>query len=432
MAEDGAGYGPKTLAIHAGQRPDAEVGARATPIYQTTSFMFEDVEHAASLFDLERPGHIYSRISNPTIAVLEERLAMLEGGVGAIALASGQAALFAAISAVMSAGGHIVASRALYGGSVNLLSLTLPRFGIETTFVDPRDPSAFAAAITPATRLLFVETISNPGLDVADIPALADVARQAGLPLMVDNTFGAAWLCRPLDHGADIVTHSVTKWLGGHGVAIGGALIDGGFDWAASDKFPTLTEPYAGYRGVSFTDTFGRAALTMRARCEGLRDFGACMSPHTAFLLLQGIETLPLRMKAIMENAGRVADHLAGHDAVAWVNYPGRPDHPDREVAEKLMPRGGGGVVCFGLKGGRKAGAAFVDALKLISHLANVGDAKTLAIHPASTTHRQLDADAMAAMGLREDLIRLSIGIEDCDDILADLDQALKKAGRIA
>lgn len=431
MSDDQPGL--STLSLHAGQTPDAAVGARATPIYQSTAFLFEDADHAASLFDLERPGHIYSRLSNPTVAVLEERLAALEGGVGALALASGQAALFAAISTLMGAGGHIVASRALYGGSTNLLKLTLPRFGITTSFVDPRDPAAFRAAIRPETRLVFTETLSNPGLAVADIPALAEIAQAAGLPLMVDSTFATPYLCRPIALGADIVMHSVTKWLGGHGVAIGGAVVDGGrFDWAASDKFPTLSAPYAGYRGLTFTDSFGPAAFVMRARCEGLRDFGACMAPHTAFLLLQGIETLSLRMRAIVENAHAVARHLSGHEAVAWVNYPGLEAHPDHALAQKLMPNGAGGVVCFGVKGGRAAGAGFVSACRLTSHLANVGDAKTLAIHPASTTHRQLDDAALEEVGLGEDLIRLSIGIEDFADIRADLDQALKAAQKAA
>jgi len=418
-----------TLSLHAGQRPDPATGARAVPIYQTTSYVFRDSDHAAALFNLEEPGYLYSRIANPTVAVLEERLAALEGGVGAVSTASGQAALHLGIATLMGSGGHIVAAASLYGGSINMLKLTLPRFGIETSFVDPRDPAAFRRAIRPTTRLLFAESLGNPGLEVLDVAAVAQVAHDAGLPLMVDATFVTPYLCRAIDHGCDIVMHSATKWIGGHGVAIGGVLIDGGrFDWRASGKFPTLTEPYAGYHGIDFAAEFGPQAFIMRARAEGLRDFGACMSPANAFQLLQGVETLPLRMQRHMENTRRVLDFLGASDAVAWVTHPDLPGHADHALAQRLLPRGAGSIVSFGIKGGRAAGRSFVDHLRLVSHLANVGDAKTLVIHPASTTHQQLDAAALAAAGVGEDMIRLSVGLEDADDIIDDLAQALRAA----
>jgi O-acetylhomoserine (thiol)-lyase len=416
-----------TLSLHAGQRPDPVTGARAVPIYQTTSYVFDDADHAAALFNLEQPGHIYSRISNPTVAVFEERIAALEGGVGAVATASGHAALFLAIATLMGQGGHIVSSAALYGGSLNLFRLTLPRFGITTSFVNPRDIAGFKAAIRPETRLIFGETIGNPGLEVLDVPALAEVAHAARLPLLLDATFTTPYLSQPLAQGADLVLHSATKWLGGHGLAIGGVLVDGGrFDWEASGKFPTLTEPYAGYHGIDFAEDFGPAAFIMRARLEGLRDFGACMSPATAMYLLQGVETLPLRMARHVENAVKVVAALKSNPAVEWVNYPGHPDHPDYKLAQRLLPKGAGSMVSFGVKGGRAAGRKFIDALKLSSHLANVGDAKTLVIHPASTTHRQLDEAALKAAGIGEELIRLSVGLEDAGDIIDDLAQALR------
>jgi len=418
-----------TLALHAGQKPDPATGARAVPIYQTTSYVFRDSDHAAALFNLEEPGFLYSRIANPTVAVLEERLAALEGGVGAVCTASGQAALHLAIATLMGAGGHIVAAASLYGGSINLLKLTLPRFGITASFVDPRDPQAFRRALRPETRLVFAEVLGNPGLEVLDIPAVAAVAHEAGLPLLVDATFATPYLCRPLDHGADLIVHSATKWLGGHGVAIGGALIDGGrFDWQAAGKFPTLSEPYAGYHGIDFAEEYGPEAFIMRARAEGLRDFGACMSPANAFHLLQGVETLPLRMAQHMANTRAVLDFLGACDAVAWVLHPDLPSHPDHALAQRLLPNGAGAIVSFGVKGGRVAGKRFIDSLTLISHLANVGDAKTLVIHPASTTHQQLDAAALAAAGVGEDMVRLSIGLEDAEDIVADLAQALRAA----
>jgi O-acetylhomoserine (thiol)-lyase len=415
-----------TLSLHAGQRPDAATGARAVPIYQTTSYVFDDTEHAAGLFNLERAGHIYSRISNPTTAVLEERIAALEGGVGAVATASGQAALHLLIATLMGAGGHIVASARIYGGSHNMFQHTLPRFGITTTLVDPREPKSFARAIKAETRLLFAETLGNPGLEVLDIAAIAEVAHGAGLPLAVDATFATPYLCRPFEFGADLVMHSATKFLGGHGVAIGGLLIDsGGFDWGAAGKFPTMTEPYAGYHGISFAEEFGPAAFIMRARAEGLRDFGACMSPSTAFYLLQGIETLPVRMARHVANAEAVARHLEAHAAVTWVKYPGLESHPDHALARRQLPKGAGAILSFGIKGGRAAGTKLIERLKVFSHLANVGDAKSLVIHPASTTHQQMSLADLANAGVGEELVRLSVGLEDAQDLIDDLDQAL-------
>jgi O-acetylhomoserine (thiol)-lyase len=428
--------GPKppafeTLSLHAGQHPDPVTGARAVPIYQTTSFVFQDADHAAALFNLERAGHIYTRISNPTIAVLEERLAALEGGVGAVCTASGMAAMHLAIATLLSAGDHIVASASLYGGTINLLTHTLPRFGITTTFVKPRDLDGLRAAIRADTRLVIAETIGNPGLEVLDIPKVADIAHAAGVPLVIDNTFATPYLCRPVELGADIVMHSITKWIGGHGIAIGGALVDGGrFDYRSSGKFPTITEPYAGYHGIVFDEEFGPAAFIMRARTEGLRDFGACLSPTNAFHLLQGIETLPLRMQRHMENTATVVEFLSKHQAVEWVLHPSLPSHPDFDLAQRLLPRGAGAIISCGIKGGRAAGRKFIEALRLASHLANVGDAKTLVIHPASTTHQQMDAAQLREAGLGEELVRLAIGIEAAGDIVDDLAQALRASQR--
>jgi O-acetylhomoserine (thiol)-lyase len=421
-----------TLSLHAGQRPDPVTGARATPIYQTTSFVFKDTSQAASLFNAERPGHVYSRITNPTNAVLEERIAALEGGIGAIATASGQAAMHLAIATLCGSGDHIVASRCLYGGSHNLLSYTLPRFGIETTFVDPRDPEQFKAAIQDNTKLFFAETLGNPGLDVLNIPVVADIAHAAGIALLMDSTFTTPYLCRPFEHGADIVFHSATKFLGGHGIAIAGLLVDSGrFDWEASDRYSTLTEPYAGFHEMDFTEEHGPGAFIMRARKEGLRDFGACMSPSTAFHILQGIETLPLRMQRHVENTRKIVDFLLNHDLVESVTYPELPDHPDHELAKKFMPRGCGAVFSFSLRGGRKAGVAFIESLRLFSHLANVGDAKSLVIHPASTTHHRMDDQALIQAGITQGTIRLSIGLEDSDDLIADLDLGLRTAKKL-
>lgn len=424
-------FGFATRALHAGQRPDAETGARAVPIYQTTSYVFEDVDHAASLFNLERVGHIYTRISNPTTAVLEERIAALEGGVGAVCAASGQAALHLGVATLMGQGGHIVSSASIYGGSHNLFHHTLPRFGITATFVDPREPAAFKAAIRPTTRLVFGETLGNPGLEVMNLREVAAIAHDAGVPLMIDNTFATPYLCRPFEFGCDLVVHSATKFLGGHGVAIGGVLVDSGrFDWEASGKFPTLSEPYAGYHGLDFAEEFGPLAFVMRARAEGLRDFGAAMSPQNAFYLLQGVETLPLRMERHVANARVVAQFLAAAPEVEWVSYPDLPSHPDHNLAKHILPKGPGAIMSFGIKGGRAAGRRFIEAAQLFSHLANVGDAKSLVIHPASTTHQQMDAAALKAAGVGEELIRLSVGLEDANDITEDLAQALKASQR--
>jgi O-acetylhomoserine (thiol)-lyase len=419
----------ETLSLHAGQRPDPVTGARATPIYFSTSFVFRDSDHAAALFNMERGGHVYSRISNPTNAVLEERIAALEGGVGAIATASGQAALHLAVATIAGAGSHLVASRALYGGSHNLLSYTLPRFRIETTFVDPRDLGAWQKAIRPNTRLLFGETLGNPGLDVLDISSVAGIAHAAKLPLLVDSTFTTPWLLRPFDHGADLVYHSATKFLGGHGVAIGGLLVDGGtFDWEASGRFPELTEPYAGFHGMDFQEESTVAAFLLRARREGLRDFGACMSPATAFQILQGVETLPLRMERHVENTRKLIGFLAAQSGVASVAYPELESHPDHALAKRLLPRGCGAVFSFDLKGGRDAGRRFIEGLRLFSHLANVGDAKSLVIHPASTTHFRMSDDALAQAAIGPGTIRLSIGLENPDDLIEDLSRGLRLA----
>jgi len=422
-----------TLALHAGAAPDPATGARAVPIHLSTSFVFESSEHAASLFNMERSGHVYSRISNPTNAVLEERVAALEGGAGAIATASGQAALHLAVATLAGAGSHIVASTALYGGSHNLLSYTLARFGIETTFVKPLDIDAWRAAIRPNTKLLFGETLGNPGLDVLDIPTVSAIAHEQGLPLLVDSTFTTPWLMKPFDHGADLVFHSATKFLSGHGTVIGGVLVDSGaFDWAAAHerfgRHPELAAPYAGFHGMVFSDESTVGAFLLRARREGLRDFGACMSPHTAWLVLQGIETLPLRMARHIDNTRKVVAWLATHPMVAGVGYPELEGHPSHALAKKLLPRGCGSVFSFDLKGSRAQGRAFIEALKIFSHLANVGDCRSLVIHPASTTHFRMDDAALAAAGIGPGTIRLSIGLEDAADLIDDLDRAFKAA----
>ena len=422
----------ETLSLYAGQHPDPVTGSRAVPIYQTTSFMFQDADHAAALFNLERPGHIYSRISNPTVSVLEERIAALEGGVGAVCTASGMAALHLAIATLVSAGEHIVASSSLYGGSINILTHTLPRFGITTTFVNPRDHDGMRAAIKDNTRLVIGETIGNPGMEVLDIPKVAQIAHDAKIPLLVDNTFATPYLSRPIELGADIVMNSATKWLGGHGIAIGGVLVDGGrFNWRASGKFPVLTEPYAGYHGIVFDEQFGPIAFMMRARTEGLRDFGACLSPTNAFQILQGIETLGPRMDRHMANTKAVLEFLTANKAVDWVLHPSLENHPDHELAKTLLPRGAGSIISFGIKGGRAAGKKFLETLRMISHLANVGDAKTLVIHPGSTTHQQMDAEQLKAAGIGEEMVRLSVGIEAAQDILDDLGQALRISQKV-
>jgi O-acetylhomoserine (thiol)-lyase len=422
-----------TLALHAGASPDPATGARAVPIHLTTSFVFDSSEHAAALFNMERAGHVYSRISNPTNAVFEERVAALEGGVGAIATASGQAALHLAIATLAGAGSHIVASSALYGGSHNLLHYTLARFGIETTFVKARDIDAWRAAVRPNTRLLFGETLGNPGLDVLDIPTVSAIAHESGVPLLVDSTFTTPWLMKPFEHGADLLFHSATKFLSGHGTVIGGVLVDSGqFDWEASGRFPELTEPYAGFHGMVFSEESTVGGFLLRARREGLRDFGACMSPHTAWLILQGIETLPLRMERHVANARKVVQFLASHPMIRGVGYPELESHPDHTLARRLLPRGCGSVFSFDINGSRKQGVAFIEALKIFSHLANVGDCRSLVIHPASTTHFRMDDVALAAAGITPGTIRLSIGLEDADDLLDDLKRALKAAEKAA
>lgn len=420
-----------TLSLHAGAAPDPATGAQATPIYFTSSFAFRDSDHAASLFNMERAGHVYSRISNPTNAVLEERIAALEGGVAGIATASGQAALHLALATIAGAGSHVVASSALYGGSHNLLAYTLRRFGVETTFVNPRDLDAWRAAIRPQTRALFAETLGNPGLDVLDIPNVAAIAHEAHLPLMVDSTFTTPALLQPLELGADLVLHSATKFLCGHGTAIGGLLVDGGtFDWQQAyertGRFAELCEPYDGFHGMVFAEESTVAPFALRARREGLRDFGAAMGPHAAFAILQGVETLSLRMERHVANTRKVVEFLASHAAVDSVAYPELESHPDHALARRLLPKGCGAVVSFNLKGDRAAGRRFVDSLKLFTHLANVGDARSLVIHPASTTHFRVPADQLAKSGITEGTMRLSVGLESADDLLEDLGRALK------
>jgi O-acetylhomoserine (thiol)-lyase len=420
---------PDTLAVHAGQSPDPATGARAVPIYQTASFVFPDADTAAALFNMETPGHVYSRLSNPTVSVLEERMAALEDGVGAIATASGQAALHLAIATLMGQGGHVVASASLYGGSHNLLSYTLPRFGIATTFVPARDPEAWRRAIRPQTRLLFGESVGNPSVDVLDIPALGRIADECRVPLLVDATVTTPALGRPFEMGAHLVMHSATKFLSGHGIVIGGVLVDGGrFDWAADGRFPTLAQPYEGFHGMVFAEESPTSAFLLRARREGLRDFGACMAPMTAFHVLQGLETLPLRMARHIENTARIARFLAGHEAIVRVHHPDVESHPDHALARRLYPRGASAILSFEIAGGREAGRRFIEALTLFSHLANIGDAKSLVIHPATTTHFRMDDAALAAAGITPGTVRLSIGLEHPDDLVEDLSRALRAA----
>ena len=421
-----------TLALHAGAAPDPSTGARAVPIHLTTSFVFESSDHAASLFNLERAGHVYSRISNPTNAVLEQRVSALEGGIGAIATASGQAALHLAVATLMGAGSHIVASTALYGGSHNLLHYTLKRFGIDTTFIKPGDIDGWKAAVRPNTKLFFGETVGNPGLDVLDIPTVSQIAHEAGVPLLVDSTLTSPYLIKPFEHGADIVYHSATKFLSGHGTVIGGVVVDGGsFDWEASGKFPELTQAYEGFHNMVFSEESTVGAFLLRARREGLRDFGACMSPHTAWLILQGIETLPLRMERHMSNTEKVVQFLASQPMVERVGHPLLESHPSHTLAQKLLrfgPRGAGSVFSFDIKGNRAQGRKFIETLKIFSHLANVGDCRSLVIHPASTTHFRMSDEALAGAGIAQGTIRLSIGLEDPDDLIDDLKRALKAA----
>ena len=420
----------ETLAIHAGQVPDSATGARALPIYQTTSFVFDSAEHAASLFNLQTFGNVYSRLSNPTVAALEERVAALEGGRAGLAAASGMAAEAMALMTILQQGDHVVAAGALYGGSVSLLAVNLKRFGIETTFVDANQAQAFEAAMRPNTRAVFAESLGNPSLTVLDIAAVADVAHAHGVPLIIDNTVPSPFLCRPLLHGADIVVHSATKYLGGHGTTLGGVLVESGkFPWD-NGKFPGMTEPSAGYHGVKFFETFGDFAFTMRARMEVLRVYGATLSPFSAWQILQGTESLHVRMERHCSNARKVAQFLKSHARVSWVNYPGLPDHPNYRLVEKQMrpvdgAPGASGLLAFGVKGGLDAGVRFIESAQFMSHLANIGDTRTLIIHPASTTHRQLDDEQQIAAGVLPDMVRMSVGIEHIDDILWDIDQAL-------
>jgi len=421
-------YGFDTLCLHAGQIPDAATGARALPIYQTTSFVFDSADHAASLFNLQTFGNVYSRISNPTVAALEERVAALEGGRAALACATGMAAQMVTLLTLARQGDHIVAARTLYGGSYSQLAVTFAQFGIDATFVDPDDIGAFRAAMTPRTKALYAETIGNPQLNVCDIAALAEVAHERGVPLVIDNTLASPCLCRPFEHGADLVVHSVTKYLGGHGTTMGGIVVESGkFPWD-NGNFPQMTEPSRGYHGVRFYETFGDFGFTMKARMETMRTLGPTLSPFSAFLLLQGIETLHLRMPRHSASAMAVAKHLAAHPAVAWVRYPGLPGQPDDARVRRYLPNGAGGILTFGVKGGAKAGERVIEAVEFLSHLANVGDAKSLVIHPASTTHRQLDEAEQRAAGVTPEMIRLSIGLESIDDILWDLDQALARS----
>ncbi|MBN8508549.1 MAG: O-acetylhomoserine aminocarboxypropyltransferase/cysteine synthase [Burkholderiales bacterium] len=421
-------FKPETLAIHAGQIPDAAVGARALPIYQTTSFVFDSADHAASLFNLQTFGNVYSRLSNPTVAALEERVAALEGGRAAVATASGMAAEALALMTILQSGDHVVAAGALYGGTVTMLAVNLAKFGVETTFVDATDPQAFAAAMKPNTRAVYAETLGNPSLVVLDIAAVADVAHAHGVPLIVDNTVPSPFLCRPFDFGADIVVHSATKYLAGHGTTLGGLVVESGrFPWD-NGKFPGMTEPSPGYHGVKFYETFGDFGFTMRCRMETLRVYGAALSPMSAWQILQGVETLPLRMERHGANALAVAKFLQADPRVSWVNYPGLPDHPQQALLQRQM-RGASGLLAFGVKGGEAAGVRFIEGAQFMSHLVNIGDTRTLISHPASTTHRQLDEAQARAAGVTPDMVRISVGLEHIDDILWDIDQALAKAG---
>ncbi|RXT07998.1 homocysteine synthase [Ammoniphilus sp. CFH 90114] len=425
-------YQLDTLAVHGGQAPDPTTGSRAVPIYQTSSYVFHNTDHASRLFALDEPGNIYTRLGNPTTDVLEKRIAAMEGGVGAVATASGQAAISYAIMNIAHAGDEIVAATSLYGGTYNLFATTLPKYGIKVTFVDPSQPDNFRKAITENTKAIFAETIGNPKLDVLDIEGVANVAHAAGIPLIVDNTFGTPYLCRPIEWGADIVVHSATKWIGGHGTSIGGIIVDGGrFNWN-SPKYPGFTEPDSSYQGVRYAIDFGSLAFITKVRVQLLRDMGACLSPFNAFMLLQGLETLHLRMRKHCENAVEIAEYLSSHPAVEWVSYPGLEGHPSYYLVQKYLPQGAGAVLNFGIKGGKEAGAKFIDSVSLWSHLANVGDAKSLVIHPASTTHQQLSDEQRKATGVTEDLIRASVGIEGAADLISDLNQALFSATGLA
>mgnify|MGYP000002533217 FL=1 len=420
-----------TLSLHAGFTPDERHGSAAVPIHQTTSYVFKNSEHAAALYNLEIGGHLYSRISNPTVAVLEQRVAALDEGIGAVATSSGMAALFVTVLALCSAGDHIVSSSQMYGANINLFQHTLSRYGITTTFVAPNDPEAFAEAIQPNTKMVFGEVIGNPGLDIMDITRVGKIANDAGVPLVIDATFNTPYLLKPLKNGANIVIHSLTKWMGGHGVALGGIVVDGGnFDWGQNDRFPTLTESHFGFQGVNLYEEFGPAAFINRVRTEGMYNVGPCLSPTNAFHLMQGIETLSLRMDRHIENTKKMLDFLSSHESISWIKHPTLPEHPDYEVAKRLMPKGAGSVIACGLKGGREAGQSFIESVQVASHLANVGDAKTLVIHPGSTTQSHLSPEAMKAAGLTDDMLRISVGLEDFDDLKSDFEQALKRASK--
>ena len=426
-------YHPDTMALHSGYVPESDYGSRAVPIYQTTSYVFDSVDDASSLFNVEQGGHIYSRISNPTVAVLEQRLAALEGGSGAICTASGMSALFTTFITLCSAGDHIVSSGQIYGSTATLLRHTLKRLGIETTFVSINDQGALEGAIRANTKMVFCESIGNPGLEVANLPQISSIARQHGLPVVVDATFAPPGLCNTIESGANVIVHSATKWIGGHGTAVGGVVIDGGnFDWEASGRFPELTEPYEPFHGIKFWEEFGPNALAMKIRAESMRDIGACMSPNNAFLLLQGIETLNMRMKQHIANTKDMVQWLQSQEQVTWVNHPDLPSNPSNVIARELFPNGAGSMLCFGVVGGRAGGGAFIDSLKLASNLANVGDSRTLVLHPGSTTHSRLTHDAMVAAGISEDLIRVSVGIEGIKDIQADFANGLRAAQRVA
>ena len=428
MTKPTRSYNIETLAVHGGQTPDPTTGSRAVPIYQTTAYVFHDTDHAQQLFALDEPGNIYTRIGNPTTDVFEKRIALMEGGVGAVAFASGHAAMVATILNICHAGDEVVTSSSLYGGTYNLFATTLPKYGITAKFVNPGDPENFRKAITPRTRAIFGETVGNPRLDVFDIEAVAKVAHENGIPLIIDNTFATPVLCRPIEWGADLVIHSATKWLGGHGAAMGGVVVDSGrFDWN-SPKFPGFTEPDPSYHGVRYAIDFGSLAFMTKVRVQMLRDLGACQSPFNAFLLLLGLESVHLRMRQHSENAQAVAEFLRQHPAVAWVQYPGLPEHPTFARAQKYLKGGFAGMLVFGVKGGMEAGAKFIDTVSLFSHLANVGDSKSLVIHPASTTHQQLTAEQRVAAGVGDDLIRVSVGVENAQDLIADLDNALRVA----
>ena len=425
MAEEHK-FGFNTLTLHGGHRPDPVTGARAVPIYQTTSFVFDDTADAAALFALRKFGNLYTRIMNPTNAVFEERMAVLEGGIGGLATASGQSAQLLAITGLLESGDELVSAASLYGGTYTQFDISFRKLGIDTTFVDSSDPENFRRAITPKTKALFAETIGNPLINVIDIEAVAAIAHEADIPLIIDNTFATPYLCRPIEHGADILVHSATKFIGGHGTSIGGVIVDSGqFPWD-NGKFPVMTEPSPGYHGMRYYETFGDFAYIMKVRVEQLRDLGPAMSPFNAFLFIQGLETLHVRMERHVQNAQQVAEYLDAHTLVSWVKYPTLPNSPYRELAAKYLPRGAGGIMTFGIKGGYEAGRRFIDSVELLSHLANVGDAKSLVLHPASTTHQQLSKEDRESGGTTDDMIRLSVGLEDVDDILWDIDQALQ------